>query len=71
MIALDLAGDGGSEPRRGPISAKTIVEALDAVLAKETPEGGAVLVGNSLGAWVAFLEAERASIGSAPARVMT
>jgi pimeloyl-ACP methyl ester carboxylesterase len=63
VLVLDLAGHGGSEPRRGPISVTTVVDALDAILAEElaagAPAGGATLVGNSLGAWVAFLEADR------------
>lgn len=59
VVAIDLAGHGGSEPRKGPISVAAAAGALDAVLAKEAPEGGAVLVGNSLGAWVAFLAAGR------------
>lgn len=59
VLVLDLAGHGGSEPRKGPISVTAVLAALDAVLGAEAPAEGATLVGNSLGAWVAFLEAER------------
>ena len=60
VIALDLAGHGGSEPKLGPISPRVLVESLDAVLARENSHGGpAILVGNSLGAWIAFLQAHR------------
>ncbi len=57
VVVLDLAGHGESEPRKGPIHLQNMLDGLDAVLAKEAPVDGASLVGNSLGAWVAFLEA--------------
>lgn len=59
VVALDLAGHGGSEPLTGPISVGTVLAGLDGVLEREAEAGPAILVGNSLGAWVAFLEAHR------------
>jgi pimeloyl-ACP methyl ester carboxylesterase len=56
VIVLDLAGHGESEPRTGPIRVQDVVDGLDAVLRAESASGPATLVGNSLGAWVAFLE---------------
>lgn len=59
VVALDLAGHGGSEPGQGPISVGAILAAAEAVVARESAGKPATLVGNSLGAWVAFLLAER------------
>jgi pimeloyl-ACP methyl ester carboxylesterase len=56
VVVLDLAGHGESEPRTGPIRVQNVVDGLDAVLKAESASGPATLVGNSLGAWVAFLE---------------
>jgi pimeloyl-ACP methyl ester carboxylesterase len=56
VIVLDLAGHGESEPRTGPIHVQSVVDGLHAVLEAESGSGPATLVGNSLGAWVAFLE---------------
>lgn len=56
VVVLDLAGHGESQPRTGPIRVQDVVDGLDAVLRAESASGPATLVGNSLGAWVAFLE---------------
>ena len=64
LIVPDLAGHGASAPRSGPIGVKAILDGVEAVVDAVAPGKRAVLVGNSLGAWIAMLEAQRR-----PARV--
>jgi len=59
VIVPDLAGHGESAPFTGPIRLTSIVDGVEAVLAKEAPGEKVVLVGNSLGAWAAGLVAKR------------
>ncbi len=59
LIVIDLPGHGGSAPQRGPLSISDEVAGLEALLAKEAPGAPPILVGNSLGGWVALLYAER------------
>lgn len=59
VIAPDLAGHGDSAPRTGPIDVKDMLEGAEAVLDALAPRQKVVLVGNSLGAWVAMLIAQR------------
>ncbi len=59
LVVPDLAGHGGSAPRTGPIDVKDVLDGFEAVLDAVAPDGKAILVGNSLGAWVAMLEAHR------------
>jgi pimeloyl-ACP methyl ester carboxylesterase len=59
LIVPDLAGHGDSAPRTGPIDFKDVMEGVEAVLDALTPRQKVVLVGNSLGAWVAMLIAQR------------
>lgn len=55
--ALDLPGHGDSEPAEGPLPMADVVAGVEAYLgALEAP---AILVGNSLGGWVATLQAHR------------
>lgn len=54
---LDLPGHGESEPLEGPLPMATIVAGLEGYV-EGLPEP-AVLVGNSMGAWLATLEAHR------------
>lgn len=56
VIAPDLPGHGESAPAAGELSLGSMVRATRTLLAKEAPTG-AVLVGNSMGAWIAFLVA--------------
>jgi len=59
VIAVDLPGHGDSDPRSGPLTLTAIVAGVEALL-DGLPEGErAVLVGNSLGAWVAAVLAAR------------
>ncbi len=57
VIVPDLPGHGDSEPKEGPIGVDQVLAGVEAIL-DETCEGRSViLVGNSLGAWIAFLTA--------------
>ncbi len=58
LVVPDLAGHGGSAPRRGPIGLAEVLGAVEAELGALAPRGPVVLVGNSLGAWVAMLVAQ-------------
>lgn len=60
LVIPDLAGHGESEPREGALSIGTLLAALEQVL--ETPpwqNKPLVVTGNSLGAWVAMLYAQK------------
>lgn len=59
LLALDLPGHGRSEPRTGPLPMATVLAGIDAVLDAELKGAKATLVGNSMGAWVACLEAAK------------
>lgn len=54
LVVPDLVGHGGSAPAAGPISLPMLLGGVRAVLDAETP-ADAILVGNSLGAWLACL----------------
>jgi pimeloyl-ACP methyl ester carboxylesterase len=56
VVVPDLAGHGMSAPGEGPISVGQVLEGLEAVMA-QGPQDPAIIVGNSLGAWVAMLYA--------------
>jgi len=56
VVAVDLAGHGQSAPAAGPLPMATLLQALEIVLEKYQQ---CVLVGNSLGAWLAFLYAHQ------------
>jgi len=60
LLLPDLAGHGESAPRQGALSLGTILSALEQVLdAIPWRDAPMVLAGNSLGAWIAMLYAER------------
>ena len=55
VVLVDLAGHGESAPASGPLKFDAMLAGLDAVVAKQGEP--VILVGNSLGAWVAMLYA--------------
>ena len=55
LIIPDLAGHGDSAPASGPIPIPLIVERLHALIDAECGAPQAILVGNSMGAWIALL----------------
>lgn len=59
LVIPDLAGHGDSAPSSGPIETSAIFGALETLLAEHTRNGKAILVGNSLGAWMATVLALR------------
>jgi pimeloyl-ACP methyl ester carboxylesterase len=58
LVIPDLAGHGHSAPAAGPISVGDVLAGLEAVM-RQGPQDPAVIVGNSLGAWVALLYARQ------------
>jgi pimeloyl-ACP methyl ester carboxylesterase len=60
LLMPDLAGHGGSDPVQGVLSLGTLLTALEQVLdAMPWREAPMVLAGNSLGAWMAMLYAQK------------
>lgn len=57
VVVPDLPGHGESAPATGPIEPSDLLAGLDAVLAAESPAEPAILVGNSMGGWLALLYA--------------
>jgi pimeloyl-ACP methyl ester carboxylesterase len=55
VVALDLPGHGESAPATGPLDFETLKGGIKAVIDKECPDGKVVVVGNSLGGWLAML----------------
>ncbi|MEM8932987.1 MAG: alpha/beta hydrolase [Acidobacteriota bacterium] len=54
VIVPDLAGHGDSEPFDGALTLDDSVAGLAAILDAAVPDGPVVLVGNSMGGWVAL-----------------
>jgi pimeloyl-ACP methyl ester carboxylesterase len=60
LLMPDLAGHGGSDPAEGVLSLGTLLAALEQVLDAMPWRGAPImLAGNSLGAWVAMLYAQK------------
>ncbi len=57
VVIPDLPGHWHSDPRSGPLSVGQILRGVEIVKEARCPGEKAILVGNSLGAWVAFLYA--------------
>ncbi|MFN3412708.1 MAG: alpha/beta fold hydrolase [Thermoanaerobaculum sp.] len=55
VIALDLPGHGGSEPKVGPLPMNVVFYGTRQAVQQLCPEGPVMVVGNSLGAWLACL----------------
>lgn len=56
VVIPDLAGHGASAPAEGPISVGQVLRGVEAILSTG-PQDPAIIVGNSLGAWIALLYA--------------
>ena len=59
LVIPDLAGHGDSAPAMGPIDTAQIYAGIEAVLSSQAPGQAVTLVGNSLGAWMAMVVAQR------------
>jgi pimeloyl-ACP methyl ester carboxylesterase len=59
LVIPDLAGHGESAPATGLIEVATVIAGLEALLASQFPERQLTVVGNSLGAWMALVLAQR------------
>lgn len=59
VVVPDLAGHAESAPHEGPLSVGTVLMALSGIVEAESPGKPVILVGNSLGAWVAMLYADK------------
>ncbi len=57
LVAVDLPGHGDSQPADGPLPMRMMIDALAAVIDRESPDLPVVLVGNSMGGWVSMLYA--------------
>jgi len=57
LVIPDLPGHGASDPRRGPLDIGRLLAGVEAVMDTLPADRPVVLVGNSLGAWLAFLYA--------------
>jgi pimeloyl-ACP methyl ester carboxylesterase len=57
VVVPDLPGHWKSEPRTGPISVEQLLDGVSAVMDARSADEPAILVGNSMGAWIAFLYA--------------
>ena len=76
VVAVDLAGHGESQPQTGPLDMGTLLAGLDSVVGASSQGKPVILVGNSLGGFLAFVYArqhpERVSrivvIGGGPLR---
>lgn len=57
VVTFDLPGHGGSEPKSGPIPMRSMIDAVAAVIDRESPGAPVILAGNSMGGWVSMLYA--------------
>jgi pimeloyl-ACP methyl ester carboxylesterase len=57
VLVPDLPGHWKSDPREGPISIEQLLDGLEALMDARCADGPAIVVGNSMGAWIAFLYA--------------
>lgn len=59
LLIPDLPGHGDSEPSAGTLPMEEVFSGLEALLEVRSAEGPFILVGNSMGAWLATLQAYR------------
>ena len=57
VVAIDLPGHGDSAPATGPLPMPMMVNALGAIIERESPKTAVAVVGNSMGGWVSMLYA--------------
>jgi pimeloyl-ACP methyl ester carboxylesterase len=57
VLVPDLPGHWKSDPRRGPITIEQLLAGLEALMDARCAGEPAILVGNSMGAWISFLYA--------------
>ena len=57
VLVPDLPGHWKSDPRDGPIGVDDLLDGLEALMDARVGDEPAILVGNSMGAWIAFLYA--------------
>jgi pimeloyl-ACP methyl ester carboxylesterase len=57
VLAIDLPGHGDSAPKSGPIPMRQMIDAVAAVIDRESPDAPVVVTGNSMGGWVSILYA--------------
>jgi pimeloyl-ACP methyl ester carboxylesterase len=57
VVIPDLPGHWKSDPRSGPIHMRELLDGLDRVMDATCADEPAVIVGNSMGAWLGFLYA--------------
>lgn len=57
FVIPDMPGHGQSDPADGPLDLGMMLEAVETLAKQESPEEPFVLVGNSMGGWVALLYA--------------
>jgi pimeloyl-ACP methyl ester carboxylesterase len=59
VLIPDLPGHGDSEPSEGPLSMNVVYQGLEELLAAVVADEQPVLVGSSMGAWLATTQAHR------------
>lgn len=59
VVVPDLPGHGDSDPVDGPLPMAVIYGGLEALVSVEVDAPPAILVGNSLGGWLAMIQAHR------------
>lgn len=59
VLIPDLPGHGDSEPAEGPLSMNVVYQGLEELLAAVAGDEAPVLVGSSMGAWLATIQAHR------------
>jgi pimeloyl-ACP methyl ester carboxylesterase len=57
LLIPDLPGHWESEPREGPLGVDQVLGGVEAIMERHCADERAIVVGNSMGAWVAFLYA--------------
>jgi pimeloyl-ACP methyl ester carboxylesterase len=59
LLVPDLPGHGSSGPREGPLGVADLYAGVETLLAAEAGAERAILVGNSMGGWLALIYAHR------------